>query len=101
MVRRVIVKLKKGDVKSYEVSWNKFYCARQAVSPAALPAGVPLAAAEKFFREAIFALGDAQYLVDHFFLREIISDYGLDRALLKRADKFFINYGTQELLLEE
>jgi hypothetical protein len=101
MVRRVIVKLQKGDVKSYEVAWNKFYCARQAVSPAALPAGIPPAAAEKFFRKAIFAFGDAQYLVDHFFLREIISAYGLDKELLKQADKIFMNYGTQELLLEE
>ncbi|GBR73342.1 hypothetical protein NO1_0740 [Candidatus Termititenax aidoneus] len=75
---------------------NKFHCAKQNVSLGS-PQNIPPAAAEKFCREALFALADAQYLLESFW-REIAYRYNLEHNSLDRA---FIDYSAGELWIEE
>jgi hypothetical protein len=97
MGQRIVAQLQRDDVKRHELILNKFYCAKQAASPAAVPPNVPRAAAEKFFRESLFALGDAKYLVNDFW-QGLTRKHQLDKDSIQ---KMFIHYGTGKLMQEE
>jgi hypothetical protein len=97
MGKRMIAELKEAEVKYSEILTNKIKCARQAVSPAAIPPYAPPAAAEKFFREAIFVLADAQYLEDELW-RSLAQQYNIS---LDDRKKMYLDFGTQTLFLED
>ncbi|MDR1452554.1 MAG: hypothetical protein LBJ25_01065 [Candidatus Margulisbacteria bacterium] len=96
MTRRILARLPQEDLKFFELVTSKFYCAKQNVSLSA-SADFSTAAAEEFYREAFFALADAQYLLDGFW-REVAGRHNLAEDILSRA---FIDFSTGELWLEE
>ncbi|MDR1453097.1 MAG: hypothetical protein LBJ25_03885 [Candidatus Margulisbacteria bacterium] len=94
---RTLAMLTRDDIRNFEVAHNKVLCARQALRPNAVPAYAPLQARDKFFREAIFASADAEYLEDSFW-RELSRQHGIASADMGRLR---VDFNTNELLVNE
>ncbi|MDR1452584.1 MAG: hypothetical protein LBJ25_01215 [Candidatus Margulisbacteria bacterium] len=94
---RTLALLTKDDIRDLEVASNKVLCARQAMRPGAVPAYAPLQARDKFFREAIFASADAEYLQNSFW-RELARRFGLSDG---DSGKLYVDFNTKELLMNE
>ncbi|GBR73747.1 hypothetical protein NO1_1053, partial [Candidatus Termititenax aidoneus] len=76
MTEKVITVLNRDDVRSLEIAYNKTVCAKQALRANAIPPYAPVQTADKYFREAIFAYADAQYLQEYFW-RDLARRYGI------------------------
>ncbi|MDR1114529.1 MAG: hypothetical protein LBL50_05505 [Candidatus Margulisbacteria bacterium] len=94
---RKLVVLTEDDIHSLEIAANKVFCAYQVLRPDAVPPYAPKAAADKFFREAIFAYADAQYLRDNFWLG-LARQYGIAE---KDMSKLYVDFHTNELLIKD
>jgi hypothetical protein len=80
-----------------EAIMNKISCAQQALRPDAVPRYAPKSAADRFFREAIFALADVHYLRDNFW-RDLAGQYGIAE---KDMEKLYVDFSTDKLLIRE
>jgi hypothetical protein len=94
---RTITLLPKKDIDSYETIHNKLTCAQQAMRPNAVPPYAPVSARDKFFREAIFAYADAQYLQEYFW-RDLARRHGVEPA---DQPKLEVDFNTSRLLMRE
>jgi hypothetical protein len=94
---RTIALLLKKDIDSYETIYNKLVCSRQALRPDAVPLYTPVSARDKFFREAIFAYADAQYLQEYFW-RDLGWRHGISD---RNIGKLFIDFNTNKLNIGE
>ena len=59
MPDKTIASIQNKDAREMDILRNKIFCAKQAAAPDAVPEGLERNKAVSFFREAIFALGDA------------------------------------------
>jgi hypothetical protein len=91
---KILAKLTRDDIRSYEIAVNKAVCARQAMRPNAIPSYAPIQAADRYFREAIFACADAEYLQGYFW-RDMAQRYGVEQTGLQ------IDFNTNELFIAE
>ncbi|MDR1324269.1 MAG: hypothetical protein LBK68_07535 [Candidatus Margulisbacteria bacterium] len=91
---KTIATLTSDDIRSLEIAVNKAACARQAMCPNAIPPYAPIQAADKYFREAIFAYADAEYLQDYFW-RDLARRYGVEQTGLQ------VDFNTNELFVSE
>jgi hypothetical protein len=96
MRKQIIAVLQPEEVRLVELAANKVSCAKQLLHPAAAPAYTSAPAKNKFFREAIFAYADADYL-HRTFWRDLGVLYGIRR---KDLNRLILNYGTRELFIE-
>jgi hypothetical protein len=95
MSETIVAVLTEDDIHNLEVADNKIICAQQALHPNAVPPYAPRSAADKFFREAIFALADARYLQGSF-LRIWARRHDISQ---KDRKKLFVDYKTGKLIL--
>jgi hypothetical protein len=91
---KILAKLTRNDMRSYEIAVNKADCAKQAMRPNAIPPYAPVQAVDKYFREAIFAYADAEYLQDYFW-RDMARRYGVEQTALH------VDFNTNELFVAE
>jgi hypothetical protein len=89
--------LSQDDVKSFEIIKNKLGCAGQLVHPGAVPQYASVSAADKFFREAIFALADAEYLQKSFW-RNVARQHVVAEENMSRL---YVDFNTNELFLRD
>jgi hypothetical protein len=89
--------LTKDDMRSLAITVNKINCAKQSLRPDAVPVYAPVNARNKYFREAIFALADAQYLEDNFW-RNLAEQYGIEP---KDREKMYLDFNTNKLFLRD
>jgi hypothetical protein len=94
---RHLATLTKDDIRSLEIAGNKTACARQALRPDAVPSYAPKAAADRYFREAIFAYADARYLRDSFW-RDMAGRYGVPK---EDTGRMYVDFNTKELSLRD
>jgi hypothetical protein len=87
--------LTRDDIRSLEIASNKVTCARQAIHPNTVPLYAPKSAADKYFREAIFALADGEYLQDSFW-RELAKEHGI---AAEDMGKLYVDFNTNELFV--
>ncbi|GBR73292.1 hypothetical protein NO1_0698 [Candidatus Termititenax aidoneus] len=90
---KTLAVLTRDDIRSLEIAINKTTCAQQALRANAIPANAPKTAADKYFREAMFACADAQYLQEYFW-RDLARRYGVEQTRLRvdfNTSKLFIN----------
>ncbi|MDR1997166.1 MAG: hypothetical protein LBQ83_02435 [Candidatus Margulisbacteria bacterium] len=97
MAKKLIATIDSDIVQNLILALNKVSCATQAVRPGAVPAGVPLAEARRFFKEAIFSLADAQSMQD-FIWQEIAAGNNIH---IKEITKLYVDFNTRELYIEE
>lgn len=76
---------------------NKIFCAKQAVSPDAVPEGIESGKAVSFFKEAIFALGDAEFLYEKFW-QDITARHNISK---ESQDRLYIEFAAAEMRLRE
>ncbi|MDR1322869.1 MAG: hypothetical protein LBK68_00345 [Candidatus Margulisbacteria bacterium] len=91
---KTLTKLTRDDICSFEIAVNKAACAKQAMCPTAIPPYTPVSAADRYFREAIFAYADAEYLQDYFW-RDLAQRYGVEQTGLQ------VDFNTNELFISE
>ncbi|MDR1323649.1 MAG: hypothetical protein LBK68_04335 [Candidatus Margulisbacteria bacterium] len=91
---KTLARLTRDDIRSLEIAVNKAACARQAMRPNAIPPYAPAQAVDKYFREALFAYADAEYLQDYFW-RDMAGKYGVKQTSLQ------VNFNTNELFIAE
>ncbi|GBR73189.1 hypothetical protein NO1_0614 [Candidatus Termititenax aidoneus] len=96
-VMKIITTLSKDERDSYEVIYNKISCAKQALRANAIPPYAPVQAADRYFREAIFAYADAQYLQEYFW-RELARRYGVEQ---KYMDRLQVDFDTNKLFVKD
>jgi hypothetical protein len=96
-MKNTLAVLSKDDIRSLEIAYNKVVCARQALRPNAIPPYAPKTAADRFFREAVFAYADAQYLQEYFW-RELAGRHGVAGKDIGRLN---VDFNTNELLLRD
>jgi hypothetical protein len=94
---RHLATLTKDDARSLEIALNKLTCAQQAIHPKAVPPDAPLSARDRFFREAIFAYADAQYLRNHFW-QSLAKEHGIAE---KDMDRMYVDFSTSKLLMRD
>ncbi|MDR1323426.1 MAG: hypothetical protein LBK68_03200 [Candidatus Margulisbacteria bacterium] len=91
---KILARLTRDDIRSLEIAVNKAACARQAMCPNAVPPYAPAQAVDKYFREALFAYADTEYLQDYFW-RDLAGKYGVEQTALQ------VDFNTQELFISE
>jgi hypothetical protein len=91
---RIIATLTRDDIRSREIAYNKTICARQALYPNTIPSYAPKSAADRYFREALFAYADAEYLQGYFW-RDMARQYGVEQTSLQ------LDFNTGELFVNE
>jgi hypothetical protein len=96
-MRKVLAILDGTEIKLLEIAFNNISCAGQLMRPDALPAYAPSSAADKFFRQAIFAYADALYFQESCW-RDLASIYGLRQK--KDLRRLRLDHITQELFVE-
>jgi hypothetical protein len=94
---RVIATLTKDDIRSLEIANNKAACARQAMCPNAIPPYAPVSAADKYFREAIFAYADAEYLQEVLW-RDLARQHNIAE---KEINRLYVDFNTKELFVRD
>ncbi|MDR1323046.1 MAG: hypothetical protein LBK68_01260 [Candidatus Margulisbacteria bacterium] len=95
MPDKIIMPLLHKDRIEVDILRNKMFCAKQAASPEALPEGVSKVKALSFFKEAIFALGDAEFLYEKFW-QDIAARHNISKELQERL---YIEFATAEIRL--
>jgi hypothetical protein len=98
MPKRRLAIVPKDIIRKFEITTNKYQCARQAVRPGFVPESISTAEAERIFKEALFALADAEYLLNIFWC-DLENDYPLIKGVEK--GNLFIDYVTHELYTME
>jgi hypothetical protein len=96
-MRHTLATVPYEDLKFLEDAENRVVCARQAIRLDALPAGVSAERAEYFFREAIFAYADAQWL-RNVIAHEIGRQYKIEKQV---TDAWYIDFNSGDLYIEE
>ena len=94
---KYITSLTEEHIRSWEIIDNKVVCAKQALHSDAVPFYAPKSAAEKYFREAIFVLADAQYLQDKYWY-DLAQQYNIEQ---KDLEKLYVDFRTSKLFLME
>ena len=89
--------LTRDDIRNLEIAYNKVSCARQALRPNAIPPYSPHSAADRYFREALFAYADARYLQGYFW-RELAGRYGVEQKDMGRLQ---VDFDTKKLFINE
>jgi hypothetical protein len=92
---KLVASLRDDDIRFLEVAANKISCARQALKLDTVLPYISSSVAENFFREAIFALADAQYLRDCFW-RSVILRYGVSMK-----DELYVDFDLNCLYMQE
>ena len=92
---RKLAELSEDDTRSLEIITNKVACAQQALRPDSVPVYAPKSAADKFFREALFALADARYLRESFW-RDVARQYGV---AAEDRGRLYVDFSRRALLL--
>ena len=92
---RLIAVLDAEKIQYFQRATVKKTCAQQAASPGSLPNCISGPDANKHFREALFALADAEFLCADFW-REQARAYKIDPRL-----KLYLDFDTKELFAEE
>jgi hypothetical protein len=95
MAKKTIAHLREAEISDLGLIVNKIACAKQAVSPAALPEGAPPAETKLFFRDAIFTLAEYRFLQRVFWL-DLAARFKVDGADLSRLT---VDFNTEELFL--
>jgi hypothetical protein len=94
---RTIATLSQDDVRCCEIARNKAVCACQALRPNAIPSYAPVQAADRYFREALFAYADAKYLQEVFW-RDMARRYGVEQKDMGRLQ---VDFSTNKLFIAE
>jgi hypothetical protein len=92
---KVLATLSRDDIRSLEIVSNKVACARQAIHPNAVPHYSPKSAADRFFREAVFAYADAVYMQGYCW-RELGRRHGVAEA---DVSKLHVDFNTNKLFV--
>jgi hypothetical protein len=95
MPDKTIMSLQNRDRIEIDILRNKMFCAKQAVSPEALPERLTEDKAVAFFKEAIFALGDAEFLYEKFW-QNIAVRHNISKELRERL---YIEFAAAEIRL--
>jgi hypothetical protein len=95
MEKQILAILSQDETNDLVVAMNKESCAGQSVRLDAIPPDVSPAAAENFFREALFSLADAKYLQDCFW-RDLRQRFGIKAD---NVPNLLLDFQTRELLL--
>jgi hypothetical protein len=98
MPKRRLAIVPKDTIRKFEAATNKYQCAQQAACPGFVPEYIPPVEAERIFKETLFALADAEYLLNIFW-RDLEIDYPLIKDIEK--ENLFIDYVTHELYTME
>jgi hypothetical protein len=94
-MKKTLATLTRYDIRSLEIADNKALCARQALRPNAIPPYAPKTAADKYFREALFAYADAEYLQEYFW-RSLARQHNIAE---EDMDKLYVDFNANELFL--
>jgi hypothetical protein len=95
-MNKFIAKLTEDEIRSLGIIWEKKSCARQVLCPGAVPYYAPESVADKFFREAIFALADIYYLEKHTW-HSIAQKYNVAE---KNIGKLYADFVSGELAIK-
>jgi hypothetical protein len=95
MPDKTIMALQHKDRIEIDILRNEMFCAKQAASLEALPEGVSKDKALSFFKEAIFALGDAEFLYEKFW-QDIAARHNISKELQERL---YIEFAAAEIRL--
>jgi hypothetical protein len=97
MPDKTVASIQNKDAREMDIVRNKIFCAKQAVSPEAVPEGIEKSKALSFFKEAIFALGDAEFLYEKFW-QDITARHNISK---EQQERLYIEFAAAELRMRE